>query len=64
MVMSIAVEAVERGDRVVLWFGEAPQNFVVSGIAEGIAVRTLMVCHNGASLELNVQRGHTVDLTC
>ncbi|KZN20475.1 MULTISPECIES: hypothetical protein [Pseudomonas] len=64
MAMSIPVEAVEKGDRLVLWFANAPRAVVVRDISVGMAVRTFQVSHEGSSVELSVQHGHTVDLTC
>lgn len=64
MSLSIAVESVEKGDRIELWLVDAPCAVVVCGISEGTVVRTFQVSHEGASFELNVQRGQTVNLTC
>jgi hypothetical protein len=64
MSLSVAVESVEKGDRIELWLADAPRAVVVRGISEGRVVRTFQVSHEGASFELSVQRGHTVNLTC
>lgn len=62
MSMSVAVDTVEKGDRVELWIGEAPQVWVVDGITEGVVTRSLHVRYSNQSMELFVQRGQTVNL--
>lgn len=64
MVMSIPVEKVEKGDRIEVWLEDAPKVVVVGEITEGVTIRTFQVSHSGAAIELNIQRGHTVNLTC
>lgn len=64
MSMPIAVEQLEKGDRVVLGFADAPAVVVVREITEGVTIRTLHGNRNGLPFELSVQRGHTVDLAC
>ncbi|MFJ7794659.1 hypothetical protein [Pseudomonas sp. NPDC096950] len=62
MSMSVAVDTVEKGDRVELWIGEAPQVWVIDGITEGGATRTFHVRVSNQTMELFVQRGQTVTL--
>jgi hypothetical protein len=64
MSMSIAVEKIEKGDRIEFWLGDAPQSVVVSEITEGRTVRIFQVNHSNGSFELNVPRGHEVNLVC
>lgn len=70
MAMSVAVEAVGKGDRVVLWIGGAPEHgggpraVVIGAVHEDAAYRTFQVSHEGASLDVKVPRGQTVDLVC
>lgn len=62
MSMSVAVDTVEKGERVELWIGEAPQIWVIDAITEGSVSRTLHVRHSNHSMELTVKRGQTVTL--
>lgn len=64
--MPVAVEQVEVGDRAVLWFQGAalPEQVIVNRVVEGLALFTLHANRNGEPIEINVQRGHTVDLAC
>lgn len=64
MTMSIAVEAVEKGDRIELWVGSAPKAVVVHEITEGTAIRTFKVSLGDVPFELSAQRGQAVTLTC
>lgn len=64
MSISTAVETIEKGDRIEVWLGDAPQAVVVCGISEGETFRTFQVNHAGAALELNVPLGYAVNLCC
>lgn len=63
--VTLKVEAVEKGDRVVVPFAKGPRSAVVidsSAMDDG--TRTLVVDDNGAPFRWNMPAGHTVDLTC
>lgn len=64
--MPVAVEYVEVGGRAVLWFqGSAlPEQVIVNRIVEGLTMFALHAIRNGEPIEINVQRGHTIDLAC
>lgn len=64
MSLCVDVERIEVGDRITVWLGDGPKAVVVAGISEGADRRTLQVSHGGTRSELDVLRGHTVDLIC
>lgn len=64
MSMSIAVEQIEVGDSIEVWFNDTPQAVRVSGIEERETVRSLHVAFDGVPAELYVQRGQEVTLVC
>ncbi len=64
MSKSIAVERIQKGDRIEIWHGDRPQAVFVDEVAEGATVRTLQVSHQGGTFELNVPRGYSINLVC
>lgn len=61
--MIISVEDVKQGDSIELWIDGGPKAVVVDEISEGNTLRAFRVNCEGASFELNVPRGETVNLS-